>query len=458
MMIDTSSRCALGFASLLWLCQAVSAMELPDARQMRTALHREVRERPDCTAWYDFGDLAGSGLTYASSGDELQVLPGRWPERKAARLFHGRLRGRAVDIPATGLTVCCWLRVNGFDELTSNAHRVVMSVGSGWYDGWRLLVKPGEGGAGVVSFIVGHPKGGRTVNSGGCFASGKWQHLAVTWDRRTLAIWIDGTLRSEAAVALPYTAPTKHPVLGIGACGSKGLGALDFRIADLACFSAVLPQELLKRLHEPSSEYVRALARALATATSAGQEPERRQRLTSFLKLPDTPETTVTRAVRAIAGLRIADSFRREERVEEARRAYAAVANGTDAPVHCRARAMLAGGDMHRDARRYRAARREYEKTREFFTGKHEAFRVDAFERLREIETLADGAPFVSERQRRIDRISHATPWFFVAPDGDDHGPGTFDRPFRTLERARDALRGPQHGRRWHHRPWRTQP
>ena len=443
MIGDTGSGCALGLASTLWLCHAASAMELPDAREMRTALHQRVRERVDCIAWYDFADPEASGLTYVSSGDELRVLPGRWPERKAARLFHGSLRGEAVKIPATGFTLCCWLRVNGFDERTSNAHRVVMSVGSGWYDGWRLLVRPGEGGTGVVSFIVGQSEGGRTVNCGGCFATGKWQHLAVTWDHRTLAIWIDGVLRSEATVALPYTAPTKQSVLGIGACGSKGLGALDFEIADLAFFSTVLPQQLLKLLHEPSTAYVRALAKALAAAAQVepDQEQECRRRLTPFLKLPDTPETTVARAVRAIAGLRIADSFRREGRVEEARRAYAAVANGTDAPVHCRARAMLAAGDLHRDARRYEAARREYEKTREFFTGKHEAFRADAIERLRDIETLADGAPFRSERQRRIDRISHATAWFFVAPDGDDRGPGTLDRPFRTLERARDALR-----------------
>lgn len=30
---------------------------------------------------------------------------------------------------------------------------------------------------------------------------------------------------------------------------------------------------------------------------------------------------------------------------------------------------------------------------------------------------------------------------FFVAPGGDDRGPGTLERPFRTLERARDAIR-----------------
>ena len=96
------------------------------------------------------------------------------------------------------------------------------------------------------------------------------------------------------------------------------------------------------------------------------------------------------RAVRAIAGLRIADSLRRVRQFEEARQAYAAVANRADAPLHCRARPMLAAGDMHRDAKRYEAARRRYGKTRDFLTGKREAFRVDALEWLRDIKTLAD--------------------------------------------------------------------
>ena len=30
---------------------------------------------------------------------------------------------------------------------------------------------------------------------------------------------------------------------------------------------------------------------------------------------------------------------------------------------------------------------------------------------------------------------------FYVSPDGDDNGSGTIDSPFRTLERARDAVR-----------------
>jgi hypothetical protein len=39
-----------------------------------------------------------------------------------------------------------------------------------------------------------------------------------------------------------------------------------------------------------------------------------------------------------------------------------------------------------------------------------------------------------------IDQVALA-PEFFVAPEGSDDGPGTFDRPFATLTRARDAVR-----------------
>ena len=434
--------CTLGVGS------AATALDLPDVQEMRTALRRSVRERQDCIAWYDFADPEASGLTYANSGDELEVLPGRSPERKAARLFHGALRGKLVDVPATGFTLCCWLRVKGFDQTSRNPHGCVMSMGDGWRDGWRMILRPREGQKAILVFTVGRPGGGVGVNCGGRFTMGEWHHVAVTWDRETLAIWIDGIVRTQALVTMPYTPPTKRPEFGIGACGTDGLGALDMEIADLAFFSIALPADVLKRLHNPDAAYEQALAQALAgevPVPPANATPEQEQtyrgKLKPFLTRPDAPNTTLVRAVRAIAGLRIADSFRRAGQFDEARRAYAALAGRADAPLHCRARAMLAAGDMHRDAKRYEAARREYEKTRDFFTGKREAFRVDALERLRDIETLADGAPFKDQRARRIERISHATPWFFVASDGDDATPGTAQRPFRTLERARDAVR-----------------
>ena len=448
MIRNTRSRYLPGLVSTLWLCQVVSAMELPDARRMRTDLHRAVRARADRIAWYDFADLAGSELTYASSGDELQVVPGRWPERKAARLFHGSLRGKSVDIPASGFTLSCWLRANRFHQTSRNPHGCVMSMGDGWRDGWRMILRPREGLKAILVFSVGRPGGGISVNCGGRFSTREWHHIAVTWDRQTLAVWIDGTVRTEAVVAMPYTPPTKRPELGIGACGTDGLGALDMEIADLGVFSSALPPDVIRRLHDPGAAYERAVAKALAQELPAPpanatdeQEQAYRTKLKPFLALPDVPGTTLMRVVRAIAGLRIADSLRREQRADEAAQAYASVANREDAPLHCRARAMLAAGDMHRDAKRYGTARREYEKTRDFVTGKREAFRVDALERLRDIETLADGALFRDQRTRRIDRISHATPWCFVAPDGDDAGLGTAQRPFRTLERARDAVR-----------------
>ncbi len=102
---------------------------------------------------------------------------------------------------------------------------------------------------------------------------------------------------------------------------------------------------------------------------------------------------------------------------------------------------MLALGDLHRDRGEYQAARQEYEKTREFFTARHEEFRVAAIERLRELETLPDGAALSSSRQRRIDRISHLGLSLYVSPTGADADPGTEDKPFLTLERAREALR-----------------
>ena len=70
--------------------------------------------------------------------------------------------------------------------------------------------------------------------------------------------------------------------------------------------------------------------------------------------------------------------------------------------------------------------------------------RWEAQERLREIERVEQGLPHRDPQRSRTKLPKRPQPaaTFFVAPDGNDSNPGTGDKPFRTLERARDAIRG----------------
>ncbi len=272
--------------------------------------------------------------------------------------------------------------------------------------------------------------------------------MAVTWDHKTLALWIDGTARAETTNTTAYTPSASLKYFRIGEC-SEGTGVLDFEIADLGFFSSALPPTEFEALGNPDAVLARRLSEFLrqmptppaGPRVDAAAERRYRQAFAPLLALKGCEEAPAFQEARSYARLCVADSLRRCSAGAEAEQAYRQLAADDTAMMHVRARAMLALGDLRRDRKQYAAARREYESARDFFVGKHEEFRVEALERLRDVETLADGQPFRTERQRRIDRISRAVPWFTVAPDGDDANPGTAARPFRTLERARDALR-----------------
>lgn len=436
------------------MCAAVStqAVELTGLRTPQTVLQERMRARNDCLAWYDFGKVP-EGLTFepAPEQDTLAETVGSLEGQRATRIFHGRLKGAVLDVPKSGFTLCCWLKVNKLEAVDRGGYKRtvggVMASGSGYYNGWRLLVSPHSS---ALTFALGHPDGSKSVSSSGFFTAEEWHHVAVTWTQDFLALWIDGTLRAESTTAISYNPATTLKYFRIGEC-SEGTGVLDFEIADLGFFSTALPGEMFEGLGNPDALLARRLTQFLQEIPSppadvsggvrAEGERRYRSRFEPLLILTGCEDSLAFRQSRSYARLLVARSFLRSGMDDDAKEALRQLAEDGSAMLVHRARAMLALGDMLRDKRNYSAARREYEKMRDFFVAKHEAFRVEAMARLRDIETLVDGEPFRDERQRRMERINEATPWFHVSPDGDDGDPGTAERPFRTLERARDALR-----------------
>ena len=438
---------AVALAALTLVGPPPRAADLSDLRTVYGGLGDEVRAREDCLLWVDLGHPDAQELRFEPGPGKgvFTTVEGRLPGQTAGHIFYGKLMRKAVDVPDSGFTLCCWLRVNDLEKVDRLGHRRyaggVMVTGSGYYSGWRLLVAPAKS---VLTFELGRPEvGARKLSSSGHLTVGAWHHVAVTWDRETLAMWIDGELRAEAVVTMAYHPSPKGSWFRIGECDS-GLGVLDFDIADLGLFSAVLPPDTLRRLGDPDIEFRKELTRFVTRVDPSsghdGEEAYRRQ-FAPLLALSGCDDSRTFRTVRGMVLLRVAESFRREGWVGDARRAYGELAMDETAPLHYRAGAMLALGDLHRDAQEYTAARRQYEKTREFFVAKHEAYRAEAVQRLREVATLADGVPYRDARQRRIDRLSRPAHRLFVAPDGDDANPGTEQRPFRTLERGRDAVR-----------------
>jgi hypothetical protein len=453
-MFGTSSLWLGALAGVVCVTSVVRAVDLTGLQTSQTDIQAALRARPDCLAWYSFGEVP-EGLTFvpAPEKDTLAQTAGSFEGQRATRVFHGKLTGKTMDIPDTGFTLCCWLKVNGLEKVDRGGYKRtgggLMAYGSGYYNGWRLLASPD---AGSISFALGRPEGSRGLSSAGFFTPGEWHHVAVTWDHETLTLWIDGVARAETATTMAYNPATTHKVFRIGEC-DEGTGVLDFEIADLGFFSTALPGTDFEGLGNPNALFERRLTAFLADVgppphntpvrdpLGIRREREYRERFSPLLSLTGCEGSKAFRETRSYARRQIAQSLLRSGETEQAAAAFRQLAEDDTAMLVHRARAMLALGDMRRDQRDYTGARREYEKMKTFFVAKHEAFRVEAIARLRDIETLADGEPFRNERQRRIDRIDSAIPWFHVSPTGDDDNPGTAERPFQSLERARDAVR-----------------
>jgi hypothetical protein len=111
------------------------------------------------------------------------------------------------------------------------------------------------------------------------------------------------------------------------------------------------------------------------------------------------------------------------------------------APAYVKSYAQLRIAQSYMAEHNPRAAQAEYE---QILANKAypDAHRFEAEACIREIERVAHGLaardPLASRTQ-----VAQAQPGaeFFVAPDGGDANPGTAERPFATLARARDAIR-----------------
>ena len=447
-----SIRRGLGstFVGLTCGAAAMAAVELTGLQTSQATLQARLTARGDCLAWYRFGTVP-EGLTFAPAPEKetLTETAGTLAGQRATRIFHGELKGPALDIPETGFTLSCWLKINKLEEVDRGGYKRdgggLMASGSGFYSGWRLLAAPQYS---QISFALGRPEGSTGITSSGFLTPGEWHHVAVTWNHQTLALWIDGVARTETTTSMSYTPATTYNYFRIGEC-SEGTGVLDFEIADLGFFSTALPGEAFEGLGNPDAVLARQVSKFLQDVPAAptgslfraARERHYRQHFEPLLTLTGCENSQAVREARSYARLRVAESFLRSGIMDEAVKAFRQLAEDDSAMLQHRADAMLALGDLRRDKADYSGARGDYEKMRDFFVAKHEAFRVEAMARLRDLETLADGAPFRNERQRRLDRIDRATPWFHLSPAGDDANPGTAERPFLTLERAREALR-----------------
>jgi hypothetical protein len=140
--------------------------------------------------------------------------------------------------------------------------------------------------------------------------------------------------------------------------------------------------------------------------------------------------------------LQIAHTYLAARDYAAARARYATLAELTDAPPAFRAYAMLSAAHTFARERNYAGAAAAFAGVRDSKAAP-EHLRSEAEERIAEMRRLERGMPAGDPTASRVKVLPLPAPGitFYVAPDGADAGPGTKDRPFADLTRARDAIR-----------------
>lgn len=249
--------------------------------------------------------------------EQLRIIEGRWPGKKAVRLDQGHLAAEQFDIVNKAFTVEAWFRKNGAGVWRGNnesTNGTLLSVGSGYWDGWRLTTAcPAQN----VSFEIGRPKPGHSIGirTTEMTADGVWHHLTATWDGRQMRIYIDGLLTAVGEYNGDYAPSARGAAFRIGYANS-GVGSVILDVDEVAVYNrALLEEEVLHHayFHAPLS---RKLAERFQAANRSFDEK-------NYIMATEQFETIVKmRGVHpdliAMARLRLSQSLREQRNLQSA--------------------------------------------------------------------------------------------------------------------------------------------
>ena len=453
-----------------WLTTTIAAASLAaDTPQLGSAAERwptyreSIRKTPGLVRLYTFEgvrltetavpDLAGEKeplrfVPYKPKGapaiNDLGLTPGRWPGKQAVQLDQGHYEAAGFRPSRKAFTVECWFREHGAGSLQPRGKNgTLLAMGTGYYDGWRITLRDPNR---TITFALGRPRPVFAISTSlrNFVPKGQWMHLAAAWDGHLMTVYIDGSPRADKAFAGDYTSSDEAPGLRAGFAG-YGVGSFKLDVDLVALYDRALTPKEIRAHAKPEANLDAALVAAIARGdalVAQGQFNPGRAHYLAVLAADDRIDYPPLANFKMLARRRIADSFRREQDWDAANKAYAELLDpALNAPFHVQMAARFAMADMLRDRRQYTSARDAYREIERVATGKHEHYRVEAIQRLADIDTLEDGAAYVGLRQRRIDRISHPAKRFYVATNGDDANAGTEPKPFASLLRAQQAVR-----------------
>ncbi len=262
---------------------------------------------------------------------------------------------------------------------------------------------------------------GTTVSTGASATSrvktNEWAHVALVCDRMAGRIYpyINGYCQGAAAIRTGFAGDfSVDGLLTVGSHWHNYWGVMD----EVKIYRRALRKDEIK------SQFAALKSTFAITVSPEAKAAERREELQAALdgvgKLWQArdfggvrnacravlaePWTTVPPQYRSYAHLRTAQSYEAENNTTAARTVYEAIAATEDYP---------------------------------------EAHRFEARERLKAMTRVSSGLtprdPAAS--RTRVPLVNAFAAEVFIAPDGDDAAPGTAERPFASLTRARNAVR-----------------
>jgi hypothetical protein len=490
-------------------------------RADRTLLRYYTFDEP-LAAKSPIASLVGTGpLTYQVSTprgarpEAFQVVPGRWPGKRAVRLDQNVLSAPQFIVPGRGFSIAAWLRIDGIGTHRGNngsTNGTLLSMGSGYWDGFRVTYQyPSR----TLGFEIGRPKPSHSVSvRTGPVPDGVWHHLVATWDGEHMRLFVDGLAVACGEFDGVWTTPEQGQ-FRIGFAGS-GVGSVRMDVAEVAIFSRALGADevlcqasLAPRLSAALALSVRKASACLEAKDPAGAERELAEVLES-----DEAHGELAAALR----LWQADCLLGQNRSPEAGRQLMAILSAGDVGPQLQATALvklrglvkdspgnaipagaherlLALSDLTADerwavqlalghrrfaARDFAGARAVYSKiaddaaappmlrgivglriaqtyARQGDSAAAQAeygrlaaradlpshLRWEATQQIDQLRRVAKGLPARDPAASRVRLPKRPAPSvvLYVATNGADTNPGTADKPFASLERARDEIR-----------------
>ena len=429
-------------------------------------------------------DLTGKGndLSFmpAKAGkrivDDLKVVDGRFPGKKAVRLDRGHYQGPAVDIPNKSFTAECWFRLSGpvtqYEEIKSNVNSVLLSGAGG--RGWILGADHGR-----VSSIPGTTSDGKknvyyqATARKTSIPERVWQHIAFTWNGQEVIFYLNGQIAAKI----------KHD-------GDYNLANYPFRVGlntreildidEVIIHNRVLSSEEIKEAGSGVEGFALNTIKAIfETADSLIQKKDFNGARKEYIKIKDISDINYGEA---LSLFNIAESYRLEKKYDLANKTFLEILKISSLTPHYRAytlftqaelynqqnkynesrkvyqqilktpeisendtmRAEIGIGDTYRGEKKYIIAKGIYEKLLKDVSSKYNPNEIDRLklvDRLESIDGLKDGQTEITDREKRINWVNLPTNSIYVSPDGKDTNKGSKDSPFATIERAQQELR-----------------